>query len=78
MKNYYAFVATGLVKHPGRREFWKLQKAGLAEMGLRLSAAKTLRAGVLKGLQLLLKPGLAVKKTFAVRRESGEVEAQYY
>jgi hypothetical protein len=54
------------------------QKAALQEMGLRFSFAGLLKTALLMGFRLLLKPGVALSKILAAKRNAGKVEARYY
>jgi len=75
---YHALVPT-LFEQPGNKEFWQSQKKELQDIGLQFSVARLLMTGLLRGARLLfLKPGKAVKKLLARKRNAATIEAKYY
>jgi hypothetical protein len=78
LDSYYRVVVHVLVERSGDKEFLDQQKAALQEMGLRFSFAGLLKTAILMGFGLLLKPGVALNKILAIKRNAGKVEARYY
>jgi glycosyltransferase involved in cell wall biosynthesis len=75
---YYRALVPTLFTQPGNKEFWRQQKIELQEIGLKFSRAKLSKAAFSKGLRLLLKPNLALKRILAIRGGAKTIEAQYY
>ena len=78
LDSYYRVVVHVLAERSRDEEFLDQQKAALEEIGLRFSFAKLLKAALHMGCGLLLKPGVALNKLLAIRRNAGKVEARYY
>jgi len=76
--SYYGGLIPLLVEQPGNKKFWRQQKTALEEMGFAFSWAKLLKAALFRALTRLLKPGVAVKKVLAIRKNAGKIEARYY
>lgn len=78
LDDYYGWLVPALFEQSRNKEFWRLQKAGLEEIGLKFSFARLLKAALWSGLKLLLRPDTALKKLWAFKRDTGKIEAQYY
>ena len=78
LDSYYRVVVHVLLERSGDKEFLGQQKAALQRMGLRFSFAQLVKTALLMGFGLLLKPGVALNKILAIKRNPGKVEARYY
>jgi glycosyltransferase involved in cell wall biosynthesis len=78
MDKYYSWFVPAFLEHSLSKEFLDKQKAGLREMGFELSTPKLLRAALMRGMEFLENPGVAVKKIRAALRRKGRLEARYY
>jgi hypothetical protein len=81
VNNYYDFLASIAVKYLGNSEFWKRQREGLQEAGMRFSPSKLYWVILIRGLKLLLTPRKAIKKILAIKKErknASTIEATYY
>ncbi len=74
--NYYHAIVPALFAQRHNKEFWQQQKHQLQEIGLRFNWAKLFRAALLRGVRLLSKPGVALKRL--LRKNPEKIEAQYY
>jgi glycosyltransferase involved in cell wall biosynthesis len=75
-EKYYAWLAAALMENSFDRRFLDRQRAELAEMGIELSTATLVNAGMRRGLELILHPVITMKKLRAVQRRKGKVEAR--
>ncbi len=73
---YYAWLAAALVENSFDRKFLEQQRTELASIGVQLSTADLARAGVKRGLELILHPVVTTKKLRFIRKRAGEVEAR--
>lgn len=78
LDQYYGWLAPAIFEHSGDKEFWRLQRSGLAEIGMQLSRGRLFKAVVRKGFSALLKPGKAVSQLMVNKGKAGEIQAQYY
>jgi glycosyltransferase involved in cell wall biosynthesis len=78
LDSYYRVVVHVLIERSGEEGFLNQQKAALQEMRLRFSSTRLLKTALLMGFGLLLKPGVALNKILAIKRNAGKVEARYY
>jgi glycosyltransferase involved in cell wall biosynthesis len=78
LDSYYRVVVHVLIERSGEEGFLNQQKAALQEMRLRFSFTRLLKTALLMGFGLLLKPGVALNKILAIKRNAGKVEARYY
>jgi glycosyltransferase involved in cell wall biosynthesis len=75
---YYRELVPTLLAQPGNKKFWQQQRTELQEVGLEFSRTRLLEAALLKGLRLLLKPSVALKRVLASRANAEKIEAKYY
>jgi hypothetical protein len=78
MDKYYGWLVGALFEHSMGKEFWRLQKTGLRDIGFELSLAKLFKAFLVKGLELVVKPGVTIRKVLKIKEKRGKVEARYY
>jgi glycosyltransferase involved in cell wall biosynthesis len=75
---YYTWLIPAVFEHSRDKEFWRLQKVGLADIGFKFSSMRLAIAVLRRGLELMLRPGAALKRLSSIKRDTGQIEAQYY
>jgi hypothetical protein len=79
MEYYYRWLVAALFANRRDRAFWRIQKAELKEVGVRLSSARILKAALLRGVEGVLRPVATMRKVAAMtRKDPRKIEAQYY
>ena len=67
LDDHYQFLASSVAKYLGNGDFWKHQKIGLQELGIRFNPAKLCRVVLMRWLKFLLKPKQVIKKILTIR-----------
>ena len=75
--DYYHSLVPTLFLEPKNKEFWQRQQTELAEIGMRFSKVKLLKAAFFRVVRFVLKPGVA-QKVLKLKRNPGQIEARYY
>ena len=73
----YGWLVRALFERTRDKEFWKIQRDGLHEIGFELSmeARKSFRH---EGARLVDDAWSALRKMAAMKKHSGQIEAHYY
>ena len=78
LDSYYRVVINVLLERTRIKEFLDQQKAALEQIGLRFSFTRLMKTGFHMAIGILLRPGVAIKKLSAAKRNAGKIEARYY
>jgi hypothetical protein len=78
LESYYRVVVHVLLERARNKEFLGQQKAELQQIGLRFSFARLMKTAFHMAIGILLRPGVAIKKISAAKRNAGKIEAEYY
>src|SRR5206468_1620901 len=73
---YYAWLVAALIENSFDREFLEIQRAALRQIGLELSTPRIMKAALMRGVEILQKPGSTSQKISAMLKRKGKIEAR--
>jgi glycosyltransferase involved in cell wall biosynthesis len=79
MDYYYRWLVGAIVANRRDPDFWRIQRAELEDVGIRVTYAGLGKAALRKAIGILFRPREAMERVLAIsRRDPHEIEAQYY
>jgi hypothetical protein len=73
---YYAWLVAALIENSFDQQFLEEQRRAMRALGFELSTARIVKAGLMRGVELVEHPGVTSQKISQMLRRKGKIEAR--